>query len=276
MSGLIFDLLFDLGIRHSAAISLSDCRIIRPYKLEKAGLDTSSELYAVMMAVPYLTPSNERNISAYAAPRDYHFYFKSVFEEIIPKLKSEFPQYVFAGFADDSPIIEADAAAKAGLGIIGDNGLLITPEYSSFVFLGEIITDMPMDTASQEIAYCEHCGACRSACPTKDRGMCLSELTQKKGELSDEEKECISMCGSAWGCDICQNVCPHTKAALNNRTIYTDIPFFKECTVPLLSENALRSMTNEEFALRAYSWRKRATIERNIKLIEAHKKPMRG
>lgn len=124
------------GIRLFAPIPLSACRVTRSYLLERAEI-APTEGTAVMLAIPYFTKaaaSPERNLSAYAVPRDYHLFFRDLFDDLLPRLRAEFPEDRFAGFADHSPIDERDAAARAGLGIIGQNGMLITEPYSSYVF----------------------------------------------------------------------------------------------------------------------------------------------
>lgn len=251
-----------------SAVPLSDCIITRQYKLERAGFSPSEKLFVIVLAVPYLTKQSRRNLSAYAVCRDYHLFFKELFSTIFPRLEREFEGYRFACFADDSPIDERDAAAKAGLGIIGDNGMLITEKYSSYVFLGEIITNMPIDCAAQPIKRCIGCGRCKDACPMNETDECMSSLTQKKGELTDAEQGFIKKYGSVWGCDICQEVCPHTLRAIKNQTIYTDIEFFKSDPIPCLTLDILDSMSDEDFSKRAYSWRKRETIRRNLEIIE--------
>lgn len=263
--------LFKYGINLVGAIPLDNCSITKEYKLQKAGFDLSSPLFAIMMAVPYYTEHSDKNISSYCIPRDYHLFFKELFDAIIPHLREIFPEHRFAGFADDSPINERDAAAMANLGLIGDNGMLITEKYSSYVFLGEIITDLPLTLDIQyKITHCEGCGRCKRACPMNDTGECLSALTQKKGELTDSEKAHIKKYGSAWGCDICQEVCPHTKKAIENKTIYTNIEFFKNHLTPHLTTADIDNMSDEEFAHRAYSWRKRATVKRNLEILDDH------
>ena len=230
-------LLKEHGIHLSAPISLRDCEIIRGYKLERAGFGNAEDLTAIMIAIPYLTPHHRKNLSSYAAGRDYHGYFDELFSALIPLLRERYPNNRFAGFADDSPINERNAAAMAGLGIIGDNGMLITEKYSSYVFLGEIITDIPTEVHPHPVSRCIGCGACKMACPMGEIGICLSALTQKKGTLTENEEQAIKKFGSVWGCDICQEVCPYTKKAIESGTIYSDIEYFKKDLIPYLTHD---------------------------------------
>ena len=265
--------LSDRGIELVGAVPLSKCNIVRPYKLGELAETDISRLSAIIFAIPYFSRQDRRNISAYATSRDYHLFAKQLFSELIPDLKEHFAPYEFIGFADNSPISEVPAAAMAGLGVIGDNMMLITEKYSSYVFLGEIITDHPIDhSGAFEILECEHCGRCRKVCPMENIGTCLSALTQKKGELEPKEAEHIAYYGSAWGCDICQEACPHTKKAMMQGSIYSKIDFFNHHNTPYLTSSDVMSMTDEQFAERAYSWRGRNTIIRNLKLLEKKQK----
>ena len=262
------DILDRFGITDRANIKLNNGLIIKAHKLRRAGFDESQDLYAIIFVIPYLTKSNGKNISAYAISRDYHLYFKELFNEAVPMLKEAYPNYSFAGFADDSPINERLAASIGGLGLLGNNGLIITEKYSSFVFIGEIITNMPLDTVAFDPKYCEGCGRCQRECPKSECGICLSALTQKKGELTSREQQAIKAHGSVWGCDICQEVCPHTEKAKIAGTIYTSIVFFEEKTLSHLSCEVIDAMKDEEFSERAYSWRGRDTVRRNILIFE--------
>ena len=265
----ISQLLAKQNIDCFAPVPLSKCKIIKKYLLEKADISTNSGC-AFMIAVPYVVKDDiEGNISEYAKSRDYHLFFASLFGEILPVLREEFPEYKFGGFADHSPIDEINAAALAGLGIIGSNGLLITEKYSSLVFVGEIITDAPLECEVHEIRLCEDCGLCKSSCPTScDKTGCLSAVTQKKGELSKDEISLILNNGSAWGCDICQKVCPHTKKALKNGSLYSNVPFFQSERTPSLTYALVADMSDDFFNKRAYSWRGKAPLLRNLKILE--------
>ena len=245
-------------------ILLQNCRITRSYLLKRAGIENGT---AVMIAVPYAVGTDEvRNVSRYAIARDYHLYFRELFDRILPLLREKFPKNHFAGFADHSPIDEVDAALRAGLGIRGENGLLLTEAFSSYVFLGEIITDAILPTTVHPVRECEKCGACRRACPVElDKSRCLSALTQKKGDLTPEEEKLLDAHPLIWGCDICQDACPHTAAARCRGTLGQVPPFFRTALLPYLNEETLQRMSNECFRERAYAWRGRDVIDRNLR-----------
>ncbi len=251
-----------------APIPLSSCEVRKPYLLEREGISSGT---VVMIAAPYFTRaclSPNRNLSAYAVSRDYHGFYRELFAELLPLLRERLPDRKFAGFADHSPIAELQAAARAGLGVIGKNGLLLTERYSSYVFLGELITTAELPAAAGEIRGCVGCGKCRKACPMDEIGTCLSALTQKKGALTQEESAHLLRYGSVWGCDICQDVCPYTEAAIRKETIFSPIPYFSVDPIPRLTLEKLDGMNDEAFSARAYAWRGRETIRRNLLLAE--------
>ena len=254
-------------------VPLSACKILRPYLLEREGIDASGEGSVIVFAQPYYAPDAEkRNISLYAVPRDYHAFFRELFGRILPRLKDAFPDNKFAAFSDHSPIDEVHAAAISGIGVIGKNHMLITEKYSSLVFIGAVICDLPTEEKPHSIRLCEDCGACEAACPVGlDASRCLSALSQKKGELTDDEKQALLENGSVWGCDVCQLACPHTKKAIESGSIVTRSPFFLEKRTPYLDRKALDEMSDAEFSERAYSWRGRKTIQRNIDLFMGDK-----
>ena len=272
MFAFLLNFFISRGIDAVAPIPISECTVRKPYLLERAGITDGT---AILFAIPYLTPeanADGRNLSRYAVSRDYHLFASALFDELLPLLSERYPDHRFAAFADHSPIDEVSAASRAGLGCIGSNHLLITPKYASFVFLGEIFTDASLTCATHEITHCEDCGRCRSVCPAKDGRVCLSALTQKKGDLTAEEEEYLLEYGSVWGCDLCQEACPHAIRAISEQTAYTKIPFFGEQQIAHLTSEALCNMSDREFSERAYAWRGRQTIQRNLLLSESKRK----
>ncbi len=267
MKSYIKKLLEDEKIYLSGVVPLRYCKINRPYLLEKAGIADGS---VVMLAVPYLTEdalSPSRNISAYAVPGDYHKYFEELGKRLCKNLGRAYPENRFALFSDHSPIDERDAALRSGIGFKGDNGLIITERYSSYIFLAEIITDAFLEPDTPSNKSCLGCGMCKAACPLASGEICdcLSAVTQKKGELSQNELAAIKKHNTVWGCDICQEVCPYTKRAIESGEIFTETEYFKTDIIPCLTEDNINEMDDSRFALRAYSWRGRSTVIRNLK-----------
>ena len=215
-------------------------------------------------AFPYRSREPLRNVSYYAGVPDYHSVWLPVLRAAAGRLSEAFAGYAFEPFVDNSPIPEVYAAAMCGLGIVGDNGLLITPEYGSWVFLGEIVTDLPLFAGQQPVQTCPHCGRCRAACPggaltgsKMEKSRCLSHLTQKKGTLSGEEAALVQKGELVWGCDRCQEVC-----TLNRGVKETDFPPFQEGRIPFLRTGDAARLTG-----RAFGWRPPEVIERNLRLL---------
>ena len=113
---------------------------------------------------------------------------------------------------------------------------------------------------------CISCGACRRACPTgclRGEGeSCLSAITQRKGELTEEEAEMMRKFNTVWGCDLCQSSCPH-----NIKPKVTPLRFFHEDRITRLTRERLDGMSKEEFNARAFAWRGRKTVERNLAIL---------
>jgi epoxyqueuosine reductase QueG len=266
----IFDILKAYGAADVASLKFTDCEIINNKLIDRLGFEPQSVIIAT---VPYYTEFCDQTstVSTYALAHDYHLLFKEIEEASYDKIKETLPGYSFKFFGDHSPINEKAAAAKAGLGIIGKNQLLITPNYASFVFLLEIITDMNTDAIAKEINTCIGCGKCISACPSylRGEGECLSSITQKKGELTDKERNLIISYGSVWGCDICQRVCPYTEKALAEKTIYSSLEWFSSNVILVPTEETINN--TDDFRSRAYGWRGKNTILRNINILNGNK-----
>ncbi len=280
------DLYSKYKIKYAAALPLSRCDVVRPYLLDRAGLPSDGDGSVMLFLLPYYTTEGEGgNLSMYAVGRDYHAVFSELAAAIIGELRAAAPEARFAAYADHSPINEKPAAAMANLGVIGRHSLLINREYSSFVFIGGIYSDIDAErwlslvdgvTLSKryKISSCDGCGACVCACPSGclvgdglfDAELCFSAISQKKS-LTDGEKRAFAASSYVWGCDVCQLACPVTKAAIENKTIYTPIKAFKENIMPNLDEQILNELSDSgELQHRAYAWRGEDTIRRNLLL----------
>ncbi len=263
------------GISLFAALPFSDL----PLRLPRLLSSFSNPVSVVFAAVPYYR-EGEGNLARFARVRDYHAFAKTLGDGAVALLKSHCPETVAVAFADHSPFDEVKAAALAGLGLLGDNGLLITEKYSSFVFLFALVTDRPLSFLLSEgipegtgvIKPCEHCGACALACPGAciggGRENCLSAITQKKGELTAAESALLKASPFAWGCDRCAEVCPHTTRARAAGTLETKIPYFWDHTLSRLTVSDLEKMPEEEYKRYPFGWRPKETIIRNLTLQE--------
>lgn len=254
-------------IEFFSVLDYAALRETKPHLIKKAGFTPRS---CIIFLIPYFC-GYPKNFSAYAAPRDYHVYVKEVTDRLISVLREEYPNSCFVGFGDHSPIDERAAVCSAGLGILGKNGLVINEKYGSYVFIAEVLTDIaPSVLGAQSVSspnYCKDCGACRDACPTGallgESSDCLSAITQKKGELSEGDIALMKKCGTVWGCDLCQKVCPY-----NANAEYTPIEFFREDRIDELKLDAVKEMSDSEFSERAFSWRGREVILRNLSAVE--------
>jgi epoxyqueuosine reductase len=179
----------------------------------------------------HLPAHKEGQVARYAFGRDYHKVFKSKLKQLAKLLNQNFPDSQTRFFADSGPLLERQYAEFSGLGYIGKNCLLITRSHGSWVLLGELITtldipaDQPFDRQSMQ---CGSCNRCQVACPTgaldqdykMDASKCISYLTiEHKGIIPEELRPKIG--NWIFGCDICQEICPH-----NIRAKQTTLPDF--------------------------------------------------
>ena len=178
-------------------------------------------------------PQGQGRITRYAWGRDYHKVLKKRLSAVCGDLVQQFPGEKFRPFVDSGPLDERYYAQRARLGQVGRNGLLIHPEYGSWVFLGEIVSTLSIDSVSEgpqgpkksefpdtrtfeRGGLCPPgCENCKRACPTGalgsegvfDARLCISYLTiEYKGSIEESLRPLIG--DWLFGCDMCQDVCP--------------------------------------------------------------------
>jgi epoxyqueuosine reductase len=174
-------------------------------------------------------------ISRYSWGRDYHEVLWERLNALAKQVGERFPaEHQFRAYADTGPVAERLFAKYAGLGWLGKNTLLLNKEMGSWFFLGAIFTTLELSPsiAREEMPPVDLCGNCRKcldACPTgalvgpylMDARRCISYLTiELRGSVPEEFREAIG--SNVYGCDICQEVCPH-----NRKAPLTKIPDFE-------------------------------------------------
>lgn len=137
-------------------------------QLEKANVLCPAPAGVFIAAFPYWAGADQPqgNLSYYARGEDYHLALSRRLGQIVAGLQAEFPGKTFVPGADNSPLPERQCAHLAGLGILGRHGLVIVPPYGSWVFLGTILTDLPLPSAAVPAPDCPGCNACIRACPS--------------------------------------------------------------------------------------------------------------
>lgn len=164
-------------------------------------------------------------VARYAQGEDYHTALRGRLELLAEWLREEVPGVTARAVVDTAPLMERDFARLAGLGWIGKNTMLIDRKLGSFTVLGALLVDVEMEPdAPHASSHCGTCTRCLDACPTDafdgpyrlDARRCISYWTiEHQGPIPDEAAG--SLHGWAFGCDICQDVCPWNRKAPDGR-----------------------------------------------------------
>jgi epoxyqueuosine reductase len=224
------------------------------------------------------TPSLEApKISRYAYGQDYHKVIRHKLKDLVVELELLVGAPIDGRvFVDSAPVMEREWAKRAGVGWTGKNTLLINPKAGSYFFLAEIISDLDLAPDTQIKDYCGTCTACIDACPTEaispqgyivDGSKCISYLTIELREAIPEEFA-GRMEGWAFGCDICQEVCPwnrfskpHHEPAFN---AHPDLPKMNQREMTEMTEEVFRRVFQKSAVKRT----KYAGLRRNIDFLE--------
>ena len=177
---------------------------------------------------------------------------------------------------DTGELSDRAVAERAGIGWSGKNCAIITPEFGSYVYLGEMITNIPFEPDQPIEDQCGTCTKCLEACPTGalvqggqiNAQRCISFLTQTKGFIPDEFREKIG--NRIYGCDSCQTACPVNKG--KDYHFHEEMESDPEVIKPLLKP--ILKISNwdfkDRFGMLSGSWRGKKPIQRNAIIALAH------
>lgn len=228
----------------------------------------------ISIAFPYFFYENgqENGFSVYTKGRDYHRVVHLYLDKICKFIESKGGKAI--ALVDSNTLPERYIAYLSGIGFIGKNNMLITKKYGSYVFLGEIITDIELAEEAvrnletlQKYTECGDCEICFKECPTKsinkfrkNTNICVSYLTQKK-ELTDKELNLLN--GRIFGCDSCQGKCIYNEGVEeSNISEFRPLDFMKiENLENMINMN--NSVFKESFKITSCGWRGKNTLIRN-------------
>ena len=230
---------------------------------------------AIVCLFPYhVSYSGATNLARYTWATDYHLVVTDYLQRLVDELSSTNPSELFSIHCDTSPLADRYMAYLAGLGFYGENKCFINPIWGSYIVIGTVLTTLEFEPNTPMTETCLGCNRCISACLGKcldhnefKYDTCKSYLTQKKGDLTDDEQSIVGKSPLVFGCDVCQEVCPHNKDLPT-----TPIVEFQSIE-PYVDIEELESISNKEFKAkyghRAFSWRGKKILIRNNKYINS-------
>lgn len=207
---------------------------------------------------------------------DYHKILKDKLRQLEEFIYEKVPDARCKSMVDTGELVDRAVAERAGIGWSGKNCSIITPEFGSYVYLGEMITNLPFEPDEPIEDQCGTCTKCLDACPTGalvqggqlNAQRCIAFLTQTKGALPEEFREKLG--NRLYGCDTCQTICPKNKGM--NFHFHDEMEPDPEIAKPRLTP--LLSISNREFKEQygpiSGSWRGKKPIQRNAIVALAH------
>ena len=192
-------------------------------------------------------------MARYAWGDDYHKVMKKRLKLFVRGLSERLGREINARwYVDDGPMLDRAAARRGGVGWFGKNTNILTSTHGSWVFLGQVVTDLELEPDSTLKKNCGSCTLCLQACPTGalpapyvlDNERCISHQTiENRGDIPADFRPLMS--DWVFGCDICQDVCP-----VNVKALYTREQAFKKTRFTTLQLLEMLEMTDEEFRRR--------------------------
>jgi epoxyqueuosine reductase len=247
-------------------------------------LDGAASIISIAVAYPTRMKENRkgkkgarRGLFARASwGEDYHTVLRERLQKLEEFIKSKYPEARLKSMVDTGELSDRAVAERAGIGWSGKNCAIITPEFGSFVYLGEMITNIPFEPDQPIEDLCGDCNKCLKACPTGalvqggqiNAKICISYLTQTKDFLPEQYRSIIG--NRLYGCDTCQIVCPYNKGV--DFHFHEELEPEPEIAKPLLTP--LLSISNREFKEKfgrtAGAWRGKKPIQRNAIIALGH------
>ncbi|MCM3146403.1 tRNA epoxyqueuosine(34) reductase QueG [Brevibacillus sp. MER 51] len=247
-------------------------------------LDGARSLISIALAYPSKLknppksePGAYRGILCRAAwGTDYHHVLRDKLDKLTRFIMELEPGARIESMVDTGALSDRAVAERAGIGFVGKNCAIITPEFGSWVYLGELVTNLPLPSDQPIEEGCGDCNICVDACPTGaliqggqlDAQRCVAYLTQVKDFIPDEFRGKIG--NRLYGCDTCQTVCPKNRRIDNDHhaEFQPDPEIAKPLLIPLLQMS--NKEFKEKFGLSSSSWRGKKPIQRNAILALAH------
>jgi epoxyqueuosine reductase len=209
---------------------------------------------------------------------DYHVVLREKLEKLANFIKDKMPEAENKLMVDTGELSDRAVAERAGIGFSGKNTSIITKEFGSFVYLGELITNIPFVPDEPVTDSCGDCRICMDACPTGalveggqlNAQRCIAFLTQTKDYLPDEFRNKLG--NRIYGCDTCQQVCPYNRGVdfHHHKEFEPDPEIAKPKLKPMLRIS--NREFKEKFGHLSGSWRGKKPLQRNALIALAHYK----
>ncbi|HFR3691302.1 tRNA epoxyqueuosine(34) reductase QueG [Streptococcus suis] len=198
---------------------------------------------------------------------DYHYILQDKLERLARGIEQLTEGLEYKAMVDTGALVDTAVARRAGIGFIGKNGLVISKEFGSYMFLGELVTNLDIEPDHPVDYDCGDCNRCVEACPTScligdstmDARRCLSFQTQDKGMMDLEFRKKIKTV--IYGCDICQICCPYNKGISSPPVVEVDPDLAEPELIPFLDLS--NGQFKEKFGMIAGSWRGKNILQRN-------------